>query len=110
MENQGEQKPETWVTENYQDPNWQGTYQDNLIPGARFLYFALHELGLVAESITRDKLETVVNEVHEKHNLVAGNWEMLEACVELSRYFDYLDHMAELRKAAQDGFDNDLPF
>ena len=110
MGTQGGKEPDNWVRENHKDPNWNGLYVGNLVPGARFLYFALHELGLVDESVTRDKLVAVVHEVYMKHGLVAGDWEMLERCIELFREVAFIEHKNELRKAAQDGFDNDLPF
>ncbi len=107
MENQGEQEPETWVTENYQDPNWYGLYEHNLIPGARFLYFALHELGLVSKPIPRYRLEAAVHEVFLKHGLVAGDWEILKRCLDIIRQVEFGYYQIELRKAAQDGFDDD---
>ena len=107
MENEDRQKVPTWVTENYQDPNWYGFYIHNLIPGARFLYFALNELGLVDDSITKDKLVRVVYEVFEKHGLVAGDWEMLKVCLDIIREVEFGYYQIELRKAAQDGFDDD---
>ena len=109
MENQGEQEPETWVTENYQDPNWRGFYEHNLIPGARFLYFALRELGLVSEPIPRYRLEAAVHEVFLKHGLVAGDWQLLEDCLDVIRQVDFIYDKIELRKAAQDDFHDDGP-
>ena len=107
METQGGQKTPTWVTENPENPPPDGTY--DLMSGARFLFFALYELGLLDGSITQEKLEAAVHAVQEKQHLVAGDWDMLEACIELSRQLDFDEYKSELRKAAQHGLDNDAP-
>ena len=75
MESQDGQEHEAWVAENYPDPNWKDFYPRHVIPGARFLYFGLHELGLFDKSIRRHKLEATVFDVCIKHGLVAGHWE-----------------------------------
>ena len=109
METQDGQIHESWVTENHLDPKCDGIYQNNLIPGARFLYFALHELGLVSEPIPRYKLEAAVHEVSLKHGLVAGDWEMLERCIDLGREVEFIIYQNEI-KATQEGSDFDPIF
>ena len=99
MTTQGGQEHEAWATEKYLDP---GIYEDNLLPGARFLYFALHELGLVTGPIPRYRLEAAVHEVFLKHNLVAGDWETLGDCLKRTQYLDFLEHEIG-RKVTQDG-------
>ena len=108
MGTQGGKEPDNWVRENHMNPNWNGIYEDNLLPGARFLYFALHELGLVTGPIPRYRLEAAVHEVFLKHNLVAGDWETLGDCLKRTQYLDFLEHEIG-RKATQDGPDPD-PF